>query len=64
MEGVQLARYYDPDADKIIVISIPDYNGFILSKDKNSIAKFVYGRLNGRYINPYIFSDEEYETKY
>jgi len=50
-EEVVLARYISDGIEKKVTVS--NYNQFILKKEKDSLADFIYGRLHSRYINPF-----------
>ncbi len=64
MDNIELARYYDDEKDRIITITVSDYNKLISDKDKEGISNFIYNRLFSRYIGPYSFDSCEYQKKF
>ncbi len=64
MDNIELARFYDDENQKVITITVSDYNKLIDSKDKKGIADFIFNRLFSRYIRPYSFDNSEYKQKY
>ena len=64
MEETEIARYYDDKKEKLIKITISDYDKSIESKDKTGIADFIFNRLFSRYVKPFSFDNDEYREKF
>ena len=64
MDNIELARFYDDEKQKLITITVSDYNKLIDSEDRNGIAHFIFNRLFSRYIRPYNFDNLEYKEKF
>ena len=61
--SVELARYFDDNNVERKVTVANYHNLFSSSKDKNSIADFIYFRLFSRYLKPFTFDNTDF-TKY
>lgn len=58
-----LAKYQKEDGEKVTV-TVSNYKKFVKDKDKEKISNFIYERLYGRYLKPFMYKCPEYEKNY
>lgn len=61
-ENISLAKY-KKDTEEINV-TIQKYNEYVINKNKELIAEFLYQRLYERYLKPFEFEDSKYRKDY
>ncbi len=64
MDQIELARYYDDIQNRIVIITISDYNNMRENKDRDGLSSFIYNRLISRYMRPFSYNNHDYKKRF